>query len=110
MSMVQCSECGQQISSSAVTCPNCGRPRGHAAFAPEVVVVDQTSDDGGSGFFSVIVGLAGGVLFFAALLFLFGSSTSSTTGKNINVKIDKVEEPSEPHREVPTQRSGSNSK
>lgn len=34
MALVQCSECGHDVSTAAVTCPNCGAPLGLAATPP----------------------------------------------------------------------------
>jgi anti-sigma-K factor RskA len=32
MSLVQCSDCGRNISRRATSCPHCGRPRGRRGF------------------------------------------------------------------------------
>ena len=39
MAMIQCSECQQQISDSAKTCPNCGFKRKHSWYENKVVVI-----------------------------------------------------------------------
>jgi hypothetical protein len=34
MPLINCPDCGKEVSTSAVACPNCGRPMGQAASAP----------------------------------------------------------------------------
>jgi zinc ribbon protein len=42
MSLIQCSECGKNLSDRAAACPNCGQPS-HAVPIPAVVSVEKNS-------------------------------------------------------------------
>lgn len=42
MALIKCSDCGKEISDSAPTCPNCGKPRIATALVTPITI-EQTS-------------------------------------------------------------------
>lgn len=43
MSLIKCSECGNQVSDKAVACPNCGNPINRKKVIKQVTTIQQTS-------------------------------------------------------------------
>ena len=62
MAMVQCPECGREVSDQAAACPNCGCPLGVTSVAP-AKREKAASLRGGA-----IIGLVGGLSFIAVLV------------------------------------------
>jgi uncharacterized membrane protein YvbJ len=66
MALIECDECGREISDKAATCPNCGNPvteNDRPALPPKIHVVTRTQNQAGCGtIFLAIV---------AAFLFIF---------------------------------------
>lgn len=72
MAMIQCPECGREVSDQAATCPGCGCPLGVASVAP-AKHEKEASLRGGA-----IVGLVGGLSFIAVLVVLTIGTMQST--------------------------------
>ena len=72
MAMVQCPECGREVSDQAATCPNCGCPLGVTSVAP-AKREKAASLRGGA-----IIGLVGGLSFIAVLAVLAIGTMQST--------------------------------
>ncbi len=71
MALIQCAECGHQVSEKAPTCPSCGAPV--ASPVPKVKVVPATSKSSGCGTL-----IAAAFLLFC-LLILLGQCTRTST-------------------------------
>jgi len=63
MSLINCPECGKQVSSKAPACPGCGNPISPAPAPAPVKVVTQGGGGGGCGVFFFLL-LAAGVAAF----------------------------------------------
>lgn len=87
MSIMNCPECGRDVSTSATACPHCGRPLG--APAPSIqrkVVVTQTEPRSGfPNWLFVPIALLG-ILVVFLLVALFRSSDDEST-RNVNVNL-----------------------
>jgi hypothetical protein len=73
MALVQCSECGHNVSDKASACPNCGAPvQGPVARLPREAGGDATRVGGTSalGIAAVILGIGGVVMPYFATVFL----------------------------------------
>lgn len=46
MGLVECSDCGHEVSDAAEACPNCGRPMQHTARKPEPQEVRESGRTG----------------------------------------------------------------
>lgn len=72
MAMIQCPECGREVSDQAAACPNCGCPLGVTSVAP-AKREKAASLRGGA-----IIGLVGGLSFIAVLAVLAIGTMQST--------------------------------
>ncbi len=88
MSLIICPECANEVSSSAVACPNCGHPfQARPAVQPRVVVQEFVEEDSGFPKWAFIpLGLLGVVLLFVLFAFLRNGSDDEAQ-RNINVRI-----------------------
>lgn len=101
MSLVNCPECGHEVSTNAVACPSCGRPlsAGIPAERP-VVVATPRRDEGIPKWVFIPIAVLGGLL----LLFLFlvmnrESGEENELAVNVNARRTTV-----PSRDVSTSR------
>lgn len=86
MSLITCPECANEVSSSAVACPNCGHPFVRPTVQPRVVVQEFVEEDSGFPKWAFIpLGLLGVVLLF--VLFAFLRQGDDEAQRNINVQI-----------------------
>jgi hypothetical protein len=89
MSLVNCPECGHEVSNEAVACPNCGRPL--AAPTPviqrKVVVAENRADDGFPKWvIAPIVILALVVIFL--LIAITRNNEEAANTRTVNVNLD----------------------
>ncbi len=86
MSLMICPECAHEVSSSAVNCPNCGRPFVKPIVQPKVIVRELPPEKEGFPTWAFIpLGLLGLVLVF--VVFAFMRSGDDEAQKNINIKV-----------------------
>jgi hypothetical protein len=89
MSLINCPECGHEVSNEAVACPNCGRPL--AAPTPvirrKVVVAENPSDEGfPKWIIAPIIILALIVIFL--LIAITRNNEESANTRTVNVNLD----------------------
>ena len=86
MSLITCPECANEVSSTAVACPNCGHPFARPAVQSRVVVQEFVEEDSGFPKWAFIpLGLLGITLLF--VLFAFLRKGDDEDQRNINVRI-----------------------
>jgi hypothetical protein len=89
MSLINCPECGHEVSSSAPVCPNCGRPFLRPVSHPETVVTAvPTSSDRFPTWVFIPLGILGVVLLivFFALMNRNNDETANSVNVNISAK------------------------
>ena len=59
MAMINCSECGKEISDQARTCPNCGHPSDREAKMQKVLDTNQQSSRVGCVIVAIIMMIVG---------------------------------------------------
>ncbi|CAN5356112.1 hypothetical protein BH20ACI2_BH20ACI2_09980 [soil metagenome] len=87
MSLINCPECGHEVSTTATACPNCARPL-HAPPLVERKVVHTEPFERAQGFPTwalIPIGLLAVLLVFVAYLAFRGSDESANTNINVNV-------------------------
>lgn len=92
MSLVNCPECGHEVSNEAVACPNCGRPL--AAPTPvirrKVVVAENPTDDGfPKWIIAPIIILALVVVFLLIAITRSNDETANTRAINVNLDTQR---------------------
>lgn len=87
MSLTNCIECGHEVSTTAVACPNCGHPlvKSEPTIQKRVVVGDTTNDEFPKWAIVPIVALGAIAIFL--LFAIFGGEDENADTKNINVKV-----------------------
>lgn len=87
MALMNCPECGHEVSDEAVACPNCGRPLQITTpvVPPRPVIIEDTSDDFPKWIFIPIV-LIGALLVFAVFAMTRQSEEDART-TNVNVAL-----------------------
>lgn len=88
MSLINCPECGSEVSSTAVACPHCGHPLAEPVVERKVVVADRPRKESIPPWVFVPLILIGAVILFALFMFLRRDDTADQ--KNINVIIDRA--------------------
>ncbi len=92
MSMMNCPECGHQVSIEALTCPNCGHPfavKPNPVVNPRVVVAEPERSEFPKWVIVPVV-LVTALLVFLLFAMLQGSEDDDTTRKvNVNLSSEK---------------------
>jgi len=86
--MIYCPECGHEISTAAVACPNCGRPlSAHRPVVEHVpVVAEPIRKDGVPTWIFIPLGIIGVIL--VALFFVVMSRNSEDANSNLSVNVN----------------------
>lgn len=100
MALVNCPECGHEVSNEAIACPNCGRPL--AAPTPvikrKVVVAEDPVDEGfPKWIIAPIVILAVVVIF---LLIAITRNNENANNRTVNVNLDSPRRSADSQRDV----------
>jgi hypothetical protein len=87
MPIVNCPECGHDVSDAAVACPNCGKPLGIRPVTPARPVVVNERDEGGIPPWAFV---AMGVVAVLVLFFIFAmmGRDDDTANSNLRVSVD----------------------
>ena len=89
MALIYCPECGHEISSTAVACPQCGRPTNVAPpVASRVIVNDPVERDGVPPWAIAAMALAGVFVVFG-LIFLLSNRDDETANLAVNVNAQR---------------------
>ncbi len=90
MSLINCPECGHEVSTSALECPNCGRPVHRPAVAPDNVVRAVPVERSGFPNWAFIpLGILGALLLLVVFLML-GRNGAEDSNVNINVSARRT--------------------
>lgn len=88
MSLTNCIECGHEISTTAVACPNCGHPvvKPEPTIQKRVVVADATREESFPKWVIAPIIILGVVVIFL-LIAIARSDNEDANSRNVNVKI-----------------------
>lgn len=81
MALINCPECGAEVSSTAVSCPHCGHP-----FVNPVIIADSPRKNTFPSWVFIPLVLIGAVILFAVFLML--RSDDKVEQRNINVNLE----------------------
>jgi type II secretory pathway pseudopilin PulG len=85
MSLINCPECGHEVSTSAIECPNCGRPLHRPAAAPDTVITAvPRARDGFPTWAFIPLGILGALLLLVVFLMI---NRSGEEDANVNINI-----------------------
>jgi len=89
MSLITCSECGHEVSTTAKACPNCGHPLAPPPVIHRNVVVANTLSKNRAlpNWAFVLFGLAGVILLFFVVILISRNNEDETADRNINVNL-----------------------
>ena len=83
MALIKCSECGNQVSSSAASCPKCGTPIASEGIRTPLATIQRTSKT------LKMQGCLGGVLFCIGVgVLVYGISTG--TGMVVGIALTLI--------------------
>lgn len=89
MSLINCPECGHDVSAAAVACPNCGRPLQNRTVPPRpVVVAEDRTDRGVPPWAYAIIGITAVLLLFFLFMMVNRNSEDDSANTNIRVSAD----------------------
>ena len=100
MSLVNCPECGHQVSREAVACPNCGHPFAIPANPvrnPRVVVAEPEGNDFPKWIIIPVVIVGALIVFFAVALMQSSNEDEARVKYNVNLAAERE---SEDRREI----------
>lgn len=106
MSLTNCIECGHELSTTAVACPNCGHPlvTPEPTIQRKVVVPNKTNDEFPKWIIAPIAILAAIVIFL--LIALVRNDDENANSKNVNIKVaSSSRQSSESRRSEPNEVS-----
>lgn len=89
MSLMNCPECGHEVSNEAVACPNCGRPFGvqpTPVVHPRVVVTEPATSDFPKWIIIPVV-VVGAILVFLAFALMRDNEDETVRKVNVNVAV-----------------------
>jgi hypothetical protein len=85
MSLINCPECGHEVSTSAIECPNCGRPLHRPAAAPDTVITAVPRVKEGFPTWAFIpLGILGALLLLVVFLMI---NRSGEEDANVNINV-----------------------
>lgn len=93
MSLINCPECGNECSSTAVACPHCGHPFVKPVVQPKVVVREVPVKESFPKWVFIPLALLGAVLLFVLFLALRSNNEDQ---KNVNVNIASARQTNRP--------------
>ncbi len=87
MSLINCPDCGHEVSTTATACPNCGHPFAKPIIERKVVVADVPREDNGiPTWVFAVLGIVGVLVLF--LLFVFASrDDEQAANRSVNVNL-----------------------
>jgi hypothetical protein len=87
MSLINCPDCGHEVSTTATACPNCGHPFAKPIIERKVVVADVPREDNGiPTWVFAVLGIVGVLVLF--LLFVFaGRDNDEVANRSLNVDV-----------------------
>ena len=87
MSLINCPDCGHEVSTTATACPNCGHPFAKPIIERKVVVADVPREDNGiPTWVFAVLGIVGVLVLF--LLFVFANrNDDETANRSLNVNV-----------------------
>lgn len=85
MALINCPECGNECSSTAAACPNCGHPFVRPVVQPKVIVKEVEQRDSFPKWIFIPLALLGATILFVVFTMLRRDDT--TEQRNINVNI-----------------------
>lgn len=109
MSLINCPECGHDVSAAAVACPQCGRPLQIRTVPPRpVVVAEEHVDKGVPPWAYAIIGITAVLLLF--FLFMMVNRDNEDDSANTNIRVSAEQDrrsPSSRETDVPAYPSSS---
>src|SRR5882757_2323300 len=94
MSLINCPECGHEVSTTAVECPNCGRPLhhvAHTAMPPETVITAVPRDrDRFPAWAFIPLGILGVLLLLTVFLLIKRNNDEEANGVNVNITAKRI--------------------
>lgn len=90
MSLINCPECGHDISNAAVACPNCGRPLQIRTVSPaRPVVVDRTERETGIPPWAFVAMGVAAVLVLFFVIAMINRDADDSANANLRVRMDE---------------------
>lgn len=97
MSLIYCPECGHDVSTNAIACPNCGRPLKVEPPVPRVVVTDNPVRERAVPTWAIAtLGIVGVLVLF----FIFFLVSRNDDSSNVNLNVSAKRPPTSDSREV----------
>ncbi len=90
MSLINCPECGHEVSTSALECPNCGRPLHRPPVADTVVTAVPVERSGFPNWAFIPLGILGALLLLVVFLMIGRNGDEEANGVNINVSAKRT--------------------
>lgn len=91
MSLINCPECGHEVSTSALECPNCGRPLHRPAAVPDSVVTAVPVERSGFPNWAFIpLGILGALLLLVVFLMISRNGGEEANSVNINISAKRT--------------------
>jgi hypothetical protein len=94
MSLINCTECGHEVSTSALECPNCGHPLHPRMVEPleqrTVIATDPVIRKGFPTWAFIPIGIFGALLLLVIFLVLNRNSGEDANAVNINVSAKRI--------------------
>jgi hypothetical protein len=102
MSLIYCPECGHDVSTNAIACPNCGRPLAIEPPAPKVVVANPPVRERGFPTWAFIpLGILGVLVLFIVFFAISRNNENANDRVNVNVAAKRPSSATTDSREVP---------
>ena len=101
MSLINCPECGNELSNEAVACPNCGRPL--SAPTPTIqrrVIVTEPREEGFPKWIIAPIAILG-IVIIVLLIALVRNNDDSANTRSINVNLSAQQRKSSESKEMP---------